>query len=249
MKTYVNVGWSQEYQLRHALLLYGESSHNVYPYRRPFATLHDVIHEEGEARLSAAQLLSPHALCEVLSAISPPVPIEVLPEYVIARGTNKIVWWTPAQSRRLFYADHKDKALRQLNGKLYPQPALLFKAEENHLWIRSLTQNRRPAPDTKTCMAPYWNCYDNASVCTGSMTIPGDKTVAVTRQWESSFFNSAFSHAAGVSKRTSHPGGVLALWKSLQGKKHFPARYLIPLNETVEQFVTSDDSSYRNRQA
>lgn len=242
------MGWSQEFQLRKALLLYGEGSYNSYPYRRPFVTLHDVIHEDGEAHLSAAQLLTPQALYELLSAIAPAVPVEVLPEYVIARTADKLVWWTPTRSRRMFFSERgQDGTLRQLNGKLYPQPPLLFKADDTHLSIRALTCNRRPTPDTKTYMAPYWNCYDNGSVCTGSMKIPTEKSIIAIRQWEDSFFNSAFSHAAGVTKHTSHPGGVLALWKILQSKKHFPLRYLLSLNETVEQFVVSNDKSYRNQ--
>lgn len=248
MKTYVNVGWSQEFQLRKALLLYGESSYNLYPYRRPFATLHDVIHEDGEARLSAAQLLTPQALYQLLSTINPTETIEVLPENVIARAADKVVWWTPASTHRMFFSERgQDKTLRRLNGKMFPHPPLLFKADESHLSIRALAENRRPTPLTKTFMAPYWNCYDNGSVCTGTMTIPTEKSVAVTGRWEDSFFNSAFSHAAGVTKHTSYPGGVLALWKSLEGKHRFPPRYLLPVSETVEQFVISHGKSYRNR--
>jgi PRTRC genetic system protein B len=97
-------------------------------------------------------------------------------------------------------------------------------------------------------MAPYWNCYDNGSVCTGTMKIPTAKNAAIViRQWEDSFFNSAFSHAAGISKHTSYPGGVLALWKSLQGKKRFPLRYLLPVDESVGQFVSTHDTTYRNQ--
>lgn len=243
------MGWSQEFQLRKALLLYGETSHNFYPYRRPFATLHDVVHENGEARLSAAQLLTREGLFELLSAITPPAPIEVLPEYVIVRARDTIVWWAPAQTRKMFYSERgQDRTIRQLNGKEYPQPPLLFKADETHLWIRALTVNRRPTSQSKTYMAPYWNCYDNGSVCTGTMKIPTAKNAAVLiRQWEDSFFNSAFSHAAGISKHTSFPGGVLALWKSLQGKTRFPLRYLLLVDETVEQFVSTHDTTYRNQ--
>jgi len=248
MKSYVNVGWSQEFRLSKALLVYGESSYNSYPFRRPFVTLHDVIHEEGDVRLSAAQLLTPQILHTLLSSMAPTPPIEVLPEHVLARAAETVVWWSPAQTRMMYFTDRGgDAALRHLNGKLYPHPALLFKASGSHLWIRALPCNRRPASDTKLCMAPYWNCYDNATVCTGTMRIPRQKSLAAIREWEDSFFNSAFSHAAGVSKHTRYRGGVLAMWKQLQGKKQFPTRYLLPLDQTLEQFVTSDDSSYGNQ--
>ena len=96
-------------------------------------------------------------------------------------------------------------------------------------------------------MAPYWNCYDNGVVCAGSMRIPQHKLVSVIAAWERSFFQSAFSHAAGVTKHTRYPGGVLALWRSLQSKKRFPVRYLCSLNQTLEEFVVDNDTSLRNQ--
>jgi PRTRC genetic system protein B len=174
--------------------------------------------------------------------------IEVLPQWVLARTVDTVVWWIPAKTRPMFFSDRGgDKALGQLNGKEYPHPPLLFKASGNNLWIRALARNERPLRNTKLCMAPYWNCYDNAAVCTGTMRIPQQNSLAVIHEWEESFFQSAFSHAAGVTRHTRYPGGVLAMWRSLQGKKQFPAKFLNPLRETLEQFVTSNDTTYGNR--
>ena len=248
MQTSVDVGWTQEFKLSRALLVYGKSNYNGYPYRYPFVTVHDVTHEEGDVRLGPAQLLTQDMLRTLIAEMGQSPEIEILPENVIARTADVIVWWSPAQVRTMFFTDRgSDKALRQLNGKRYPHPALLFRASGNHLWIRALRRNERPKQDTKLCMAPYWNCYDNSSVCTGTMQIPQRKSVAATVEWERSFFNSAFSHAAGVTKHTRFPGGLLAMWKTLRGKAHFPFQYLFPLNETLEQFVTCDDTTYQNR--
>ncbi len=141
-----------------------------------------------------------------------------------------------------------DKGLRELNGKQYPHPPLLFKVSGRNIWVRALAENKRPVAKTKLCMAPYWNCYDNAVVCTGSATIPNQKSVAAIREWERWFFQSEFSHAAGVMKHTLHPRGLLAMWRELQGKKQFPAEYLVPLKQNLEQFVASNDTSYARRQ-
>ena len=177
--------------------------------------------------------------------------IEILPEHVIARTADTVVWWCPAKVRTMFFSDRGgDKTLQQLNAKRYPHPPLVFRASGNHLWIRCLRRNERPKADTKMYMAPYWNCYDNGSVCTGSMRLPQHKSVAATVEWETSFFNSAFSHAAGVTKHTTYRGGVLAMWNVLRGKRRFPTQYLFPIDQTFEQFVACDDTSYRNhRQA
>jgi PRTRC genetic system protein B len=248
MKTYVNVGWSQEFKLNRALLVYGETNYNSYPYRHPFVTLHHVVHEEGEVRLAAAQLVTPDMLRGLLADLGQSQRIEVLPESVLARTVDTVVWWSPAKTRPMFFSDRGgDKALGQLNGKAYPHPPLLFKASGTSLWIRALARNERPVADTKLCMAPYWNCYDNAVVCAGTMRIPQQKSLAAIHEWEESFFQSAFSHAAGVTRHTRYPGGVLAMWRSLQGRKQFPAKFLNPLKETLEQFVSSNDTTYGNR--
>lgn len=204
-------------------------------------------HENGDARLGAGELVSPSVLRRLLSDLVPSLPVEVLPESVIARTSEVVVWWCPAQTRSMFFSSRGgDKALEQLNGKRYPHPPLLFRASGKHLWIRALSRNERPKADTKLYMAPYWNCYDNGAVCTGTMQIPAVKSLAALPQWEHSFFNSAFSHAAGVTKHTRYRKGVLAMWRVLQGQSRFPARYLYPLTQTLEQFVGCDDKTYRN---
>jgi PRTRC genetic system protein B len=248
MQSYVSVGWTHEFKLSRALLMYGQSNYNGDPYRHPFVTVHDVVHEEGDARLGPAQLLTPEMLRTLIEEMGQSQSVEILPENVIARTADVVVWWSPAQVRTMFFSDRGgDKALRKLNGKRYPHPALLFRASGSHLWIRALRRNERPKPDTKLCMAPYWNCYDNGSVCTGTMHIPQEKSAAVTLKWEQSFFGGAFSHAAGVTKHTRYPEGLLAMWKTLRGKSHFPHQYLVLLKETLEQFVSRDDTSYRNQ--
>jgi PRTRC genetic system protein B len=100
--------------------------------------------------------------------------------------------------------------------------------------------------ETKLCLAPYWNCYDNGVCCTGSMKIPQEKSVAAIDRWEESFFQSEFTHASGVRKHVRFRGGFLAMWQSLAGQKAFPAKYLVKLPQTLGEFVRNDDHSYRN---
>src|SRR5579872_5044504 len=97
MQTYVNVGWTQEYKLSKVLLVYGECSYNSYPYRAPFVTVHDVAHEEGDVRLGPAHLLTPEMLRKLIAEMGQSPAIEVLPENVIARTTDVVVWWSPAR--------------------------------------------------------------------------------------------------------------------------------------------------------
>lgn len=114
-----------------------------------------------------------------------------------------IVWWGSCQLENHVLADRgDDRVLRKMNGKRYPQPALLFKACGTHLWVRALDRHARPKAETRMCMAPFWNCYDNGVVCTGSMKIPREKTVAAIDVWgELIFRERVYSRLRGSRTR------------------------------------------------
>jgi PRTRC genetic system protein B len=176
MNTSVNIGSSQDFRLSRALLVYGTSSYQGIPYRHPFVTLHEVIHDGNGARLAEGRLMTPQMLIELMTGLGRSLPIEILPERVLVRTAETIVWWSHAGTRTLFFSERgNDRVLKQINGKRYPQPPLVFKVCGSHLWVRALAEGKRPTAETKLCMAPYWNCYDNGAVCTGSMQIPREK--------------------------------------------------------------------------
>lgn len=247
MNTSVSIGSSQDFRLSRVLLVYGTSSYNGFPYRHPFVTLHEVTHEKEEARLSEGQLVTPQMLIDLMTSLGRSTPVEILPERVIVRTADLMVWWAPACQRPMFFSDRgEDAALKKLNGTSFPHPPLLFKASGAHLWIRALAVNERPKAETPLYMAPYWNCYDNGVVCTGSMKIPRQKSVAAIDVWEQSFFQSEFTHAAGATKHTTYPEGLLALWQFLLHRDDFPARYLVKAKQTLLEFVNDHDHQYRN---
>jgi PRTRC genetic system protein B len=240
MDTSLNIGRSQDFRLCRALLVYGKSDYNGFPYRHPFVVVHDVVHDGDSARLAEGQLLTPDALRHIMGALGQAVPIEILPERVLVRTADTLVWWMPASIRVMFFSDRGgDTTLSAMNGKQYPHPALVFKVSGSHLSVRALTENKRPHAKTVMHMAPYWNCGESGVVCTGSMKIPREKSVLAIDGWETAFFRSEFTHANGT--RTKHPKGLVALWKSLQDKDTFPARYLQPVEQTLSDFVSPND--------
>ncbi len=187
-------------------------------------------------------------LIDLTVSLGQSVPIEILPERVIVRTLDSIVWWTPARERIMFFSDRGDDAvLKKMNGKRYPHPPLLFKTSGTHLSVRALLENKRPMSDTKLYAAPYWNCYENGVVCTGTMKIPREKSVAAIQTWEEAFFQSEFTHGAGIRNHVNYPGGFLAMWRFLEAKRTFPSRYLVAAKQTLADFVNSDDHSYRNQ--
>jgi PRTRC genetic system protein B len=135
----------------------------------------------------------------------------------------------------VFWNDADDMA--GINGAIFPQPALVWLAMDHSLSIRAFKENRRPAADTKLCVASYWNVFDTGSVCLGSMRAPDASTVASLPRWEQSFYESEFTHG-NVGRLTRHPGGFEGLWKEIAGKEEFPIDSLIELPETVGEFLS-----------
>jgi PRTRC genetic system protein B len=247
MKAFVDIGRSQKYRLEKALLVYGQSDYNFYPARHPFLTLHSVVHNGQEPSLGVGELVTPNALIDLLESLGQEVKAEILPANILVRTSETLIWWIPAGQHLLFFNDRgSDKTMTDLNGKKYPNPALVFRAAGSCLWVRALAASERPTAETPMYMAPYWNCYANGVVCNGSMRIPQQKSLASMRVWEDAFFNSEFTHATGNSRQTRHPRGFLAMWKYLQGKKTFPSRYLVNVKQTLAEFVACNDTSYSN---
>src|SRR5712664_3192514 len=58
MNTSVNIGSTQDFRLSRALLVYGKSSYDAFPYRHPFIVVHEVIHDDDGARLAEGQLVN-----------------------------------------------------------------------------------------------------------------------------------------------------------------------------------------------
>jgi PRTRC genetic system protein B len=187
-------------------------------------------------------------LADLVIELGRSAPTEILPECVLVRTHEMIVWWASARQRTMFFSDSGgESALQKLNAKCYPHPALVFKACGSRLWVRALSENKRPSAKTELCVAPYWNSYDDGSVCTGSMKIPLEKSVSAIDSWEESFFRSEFTHAIGKGKRTEFRGGLPAMWTALCGKKRFPSRHLVETRQTLGSFVANHDKHSRNR--
>ena len=248
MNIYVDIGSSEDFKLTRALLIYGKNNYDSIPYRHPFVTLHEVFHDDSGARLGEGQLATPRVLTALVTQLGKPLPIEILPERVLVRVPEMIVWWTPAILRPMFFSDRgSDESVNELNAKIFPHPALVFKVYGTRLWVRALSENVRPARNAALFTAPYWNCYEDGNVCTGSMRIPRAQSIDVVGSWEQSFFHSEFTHALGHQRSTRFPGGLLAMWNALAGKKRFPVRYLSPAAQTLESFVTTNDHKLRHR--
>ncbi len=235
MNVYVDLAGSETLVLKGALLVYQGKN-------RGFVTWHEVrrTNAEGAPFLGEAQEITTEFVQRLAEGLGTRVPVEVLPETVLARTAEMIAWWTPAAPRTMFYAAH-DKDAAKMSGKRFPQPPLVWKVTGRDLQVRAISENRRPAAGAQLYVAPYWNVDgETGSVCQGTMRFPDDPGVAAIPSWERAFFQSEFTHQLGAKRLTTHPRGLLALWRGLRGRKLFPADHLVPAGETLREFITGD---------
>ena len=233
MDAHVEVGESYNLELRHAVLVYGDQ-------RRAFATLHEVAtREEGAPLLGPARPLSLGFLRELAQGLGSQVAPEILSASVLARTPEMIVWWSRAALQPMFFGAADEEA-RKLDGGVFPHPPLVFKVRGSELFVRALEKNVRPDAGTRLMNAPYWNIGADARVCLGTARAPKDASVASIPAWQDCFHRSAFTHALGAVRLTTHPGGFVGLWRSLAGKTRFPCRYLAEARESLRDFVTRE---------
>src|ERR1051326_7240117 len=113
MNTYIRIGDSRTFALKQPVLLYQDGS-------RAFATLHEVKHRANEAPyLCAGQSVTTGFLETLAKGLGASMAAEVLPEYVLARTPDLIVWWSRVRPRLMFFGEG-DAETRALNGKIYP---------------------------------------------------------------------------------------------------------------------------------
>lgn len=228
----VYLGGPSQFELRGAILVYsgGKASNSA------FASWHDVDGDSaGTPRLGPAVPLTTAFLRELSRGLGAMTRPEVLPDNVLVRTPESMVWWRPAHRSKMFF--RHDDELGSVSGRTFPQPPLLYRVTQHELWIRALAANVRPTAATKLMVAPYYNVNTEGTVCQGTMLSPEDASVAAMEQWERSFFESEFTHIYGSGHFTRHPGGVAGLWSSLAGKRTFPMDQLSPAGESLARFV------------
>lgn len=233
MRTGVSIGCSESMSLKGALLVY-EGPHGSFVswHEAKFAT-------EGSAPyLAEAEPLSTEFLRNLAAGLGSHLAPEILPPNVLVRTPEMLLWWMPARQRTMFFAESSE-AGKELNGKRYPHPPLVFKVAGNELCVRALEKDERPAASTKLKIAPYWNTNDaEGRVCIGTMRTPDGDGVEGIEAWERGFFQSEFTHPYGAARLTSFPGGFLSLWRHLAGSaKSFPVKHLVDARQTLREFV------------
>ncbi len=233
MQTQISIGSNRNFTLSQALLIYKGDSH-----KEAFVTLHKVGKEaQCPPTLGPAETLTQGFLDSLIQSVGGNAAVEVLPENVLARTQQMLAWWVPAKPRRMFF-QHAQGVLDDISGQVCPQPALVLRVDGAGLHLRALERSQRPEAGTRMMVAPYWNTYATGSVCLGSMRAPKHAAVSAMERWETSFYESAFTHPNDAQRITTHPGGSEALWRKLAGSQRpFPSKYLHDAKQSLAQFL------------
>lgn len=150
---------------------------------------------------------------------------------VDSSGNGKVIWFTKAVKRNLFFKD----SLEIPNGQAHVPP-MLWMASKTGLYVFALKSNSRPNENTNLYHAPFFNLYTNGKVCMGTVDVNIKTSASLeefTQQWEAYFFNSYFSHL--LENRSPVKGNCVSLWKSLmQNDEPFPKDRLLKNNRTLK---------------
>ena len=147
---------------------------------------------------------------------------------------GKAVWYTKAQCRTLYFADK----LEIPNGPAQIPP-MVWVADRASVNVYALCSNKRPTKNTKLFYAPFFNVYEQGTVCMGTVDVSIKKTASLEEfihSWESYFFNSYFTHL--IEEHNPINGNCVLLWKSLVNNEAiFPTTVLKPTTKTIKDLL------------
>lgn len=165
-------------------------------------------------------------------------PQGVLPTNILHIDPSEkgaVIWYTKAQQRQLYFVE----SLGIQSGTAHV-PAMVWKADKNHLAVYALATDRRPNDKTKLHYAPFFNIYKDGKVCMGTVSIDIKNSVSVEefiQAWEDYFFNSYFSHLMGYNTTRGYCDS-LCLWKYLiKTGEDFPKERLKKNDKTLKNIL------------
>ena len=233
MTSYVELGGSEALTLKGALLLYQGRNHG-------FVSWHELRQSPsgGAPYLGEAQEITTEFVHRLAQGLGTQIPVEVLPENVLVRTVETLMWWTPRTVHTMFFRPTDEEASK-LSGKRFPQPALVWRVTGKDLWVRALPENKRPSGGHEAHDSALLECCWRRR-----LDLPGQ--YALTRRHRGrldgslgtiAFFQSEFTHQTGARRLTTHRGGFFGLWRELAGRKLFPGKYLAVGKESLKEFA------------
>lgn len=199
-------------------------------------------HPIVEGKMGAGSPLSEDIIIDIADSFSTKSRAVIynkglLPENVLQfdnrNGFNNITWYRLPEQRQIFFS----KALNISTGIMWV-PGLIYQLKNDSISVHAFKGNKLPKANTKLFRAPFFNIYQDNSVCMGNAKVrkPSHLTLEnIIKYWEDKFWLSEFSHV----NNNPIKGNLSSLTKALisSGEK-FPENELLPINKTLEEVVS-----------
>ena len=239
----INVGYhGKEAALQGALLIYAGRTNYESSALTTYATVHKAQEIKGSMEIMPGRLLTQNDLADLTLALSETEvsrtnEVQWFEESVIAKGKDRIIWWTPPGEKSMFF-EESDLAEMPVKGNgVCPTPGLVWVAMPGQsLYVYAVKGRSRPTKEMQLHQAPFFNVWSRGAVCLGSAVMPSENKTWETEAWEHMFFGSRFTHANFREKNRLVKGIDPSLfWRNMlaQPPRSFPEKRLVSIPLTV----------------
>lgn len=234
---------SQSASLAGAILLYGGDSHE----EAAFATVHKVDGVNGRPTVMPGRLLLQSDLAAMMRGFSnarSALETVWLDARVLAKGPDRMIWWSPAGKRPMFFeaSSHNNKTFS--GGAVCPVPPMVWMAIQGEgLFVFACKADSRPALDTQLYQAPLFNIWGRGKVCWGNAKPPQVASANDPEAWEQALFGSRFTHPNFTEKgRLIKRGTPTSFWSRMVTgpAETFPLAQLVTVPLKVGDLLDRD---------
>lgn len=225
-----------------AIILYG-SQRGDYG-KSKFATIHHMDTVGDKPLIMPGRPMSEKDLASIykgLSSVQDTQSTIWLDQKILAKGTDRMIWWTPAETRPMFFK-HSSHVKNTFDGSaVCPVPALVWLSILGKgLYLFAVKEPGRPSQNSTLFQAPFFNVWGRGLVCTGNATLPREAEMWDPKAWEIFFFGSHFTHPNFVMKdrliKGKHP---VNFWKEVVATPpdKFPENRLVRMPLTIQDLL------------
>ncbi len=229
--------------LEGAILLYGAAKDRSITY----CTVHDVKPVAGRPTIQAGRLMNQNDLMVLVDRVASArsaLETSWLDAKVVAKGPDRLVWWTPECRRAMFFEKSTYNKSTFDGHAQCPLPAMVWMAiPKVGLYVYALSENHRPTPDSPLFQAPLFNIWGNGKVCLGSAVAPPADRAGDPHAWEETLFGSRFTHPNFTEANRLTKGiNPVAFWRAMVAKpaRKFPGDRLVRIPLVAGDLATTN---------
>lgn len=231
--------------LRAAMLVYG--GRGEHGQAESSATVHHVEMVDERPAIMPGRLVTEADLVNLarsLKSAQQLLETEWLDTRVLARGPDRVIWWSPPGKRAVFFSKSTYNKKTFDAAGMAPIPGLVWMAKPGDgLYVYAFRGSARPTPTTRLCQAPLFNVWARGKVCVGNAQLPDAQHQGDLDAWEKVIFGTRFSHPNFTEKNRLVKGiDPCAFWKQMVAKPpaQFPEERLVDMPFTVQALLELD---------